>query len=291
MFQNPSVFATAWIPASLCWASCSTHLLEDFATTLGQVKSHGKVDVPRSDCLNVAKITSNLVHVGGNAKAGALAETAYLLTTLAFGKGASAQSQVEPYFFSFVEARETPEHGMDTGAAPIAARSGSEERSASAASTSSLPSVSKPEDVAQTQTTSQAAPAPAPTPLFEPSIMGDAPAASDEESSGFAGGAGAEGSGISVADPELAQKYSVLEAELTQHKELAEALASDVKRLMKERREPLTNADLRESMKEMEARLKHLQEQNKKFTEMISQKESQIELLKAQVDRLKVNAA
>jgi predicted RNase H-like nuclease (RuvC/YqgF family) len=72
---------------------------------------------------------------------------------------------------------------------------------------------------------------------------------------------------------------------------VAEALAADVKRLMKERREPLTDADLKESLNETTLRLKRMQEQNKKLTELMGQKESQIELLKAQVERLKSNAA
>jgi chromosome segregation ATPase len=93
------------------------------------------------------------------------------------------------------------------------------------------------------------------------------------------------------ADPDLAKKLRDLQRDLDQHKRLSEALAADVKRLMKERREPLTSADLKESLVELNTRLKHLQEHNKKLTEIKTQKESQIELLTAQVERLKMNAA
>ena len=94
-----------------------------------------------------------------------------------------------------------------------------------------------------------------------------------------------------VPASELEKQLAHVKSELSNALKVSEALAVDVKRLMKERREPLTDADLKESLNETNLRLKRMQEQNKKLTEQIAQKESQIELLKAQVDRLKSNAA
>jgi chromosome segregation ATPase len=94
-----------------------------------------------------------------------------------------------------------------------------------------------------------------------------------------------------IASLELEKQLAHLKSEQASLQKVAEALAADVKRLMKERREPLTDADLKESLNEANLRLKRLQEQNKKLIEQISQKDSQIELLKAQVERLKSNAA
>src|SRR5690606_34187739 len=91
--------------------------------------------------------------------------------------------------------------------------------------------------------------------------------------------------GDPVMDEDMLRKYREMEADLEKHRKLAEALSVDVKRLMKERRVPLTNADLKESLEELNVRVKYLQEQNKKLMELGSQKDSQLELLKAQVER------
>jgi len=253
----------------------SSKFLEDFGVALSQVKGQGKGTTnPRSDILNVAKITSNLIYLGGSARSQVPAE-AFLLTTISFAKGQAAQ--VEPYFFSYVDAR----HSAELAEAP------------------STPHLS-------------VAPVPKKKELFEPSIMGDKPAESEVEkqmmdsqlssyvdeigeakhaSAGAPTGAAGAAHAAQVADPELAKKLDALGKDLDRHKKLSEALAADVKRLMKERREPLTSADLKESMAELNLRLKHLQDQNKKLTDIKAQKEAQIELLTAQVERLKMNAA
>jgi hypothetical protein len=246
--------------------------LEDFGVTLSQVKGQAKVSAsPRSDILNVAKITSNLVFLGGCARANSSSTEFFLLSTISFLKGAT--SQVEPYFFAYLNAQ------------------ASEEMLADSAKLEVVPSPVAPPV------------APDKKELFEPSVMGDRPAdtrlsSGETPLSAYA----VESSATShkspsnpamgiEADPDLVKKWQTLQKDLDQHKRLSEALAADVKRLMKERREPLTSADLKESLVEVNARLKHLQEHNKKLTEMKSQKESQIELLTAQIERLKMKAA
>jgi hypothetical protein len=252
--------------------------LEDFGVTLSQVKGQAKVSAsPRSDILNVAKITSNLVFLGGCARPQGSSTESFLLSTISFVKGAT--SQVEPYFFAYVNAQASEEMTAEAAKLEVVPPLG-------AAPAAAAPLVAKKKD------------------LFEPSVMGDRPVdsqpslaesplsayaeesfAPSHESTPSAHVAGAD------ADPDLVKKLQTLQRDLDQHKRLSEALAADVKRLMKERREPLTSADLKESLVELNARLKHLQEQNKKLTEIKSQKESQIELLTAQVERLKMNAA
>lgn len=258
----------------------NTKFLEDFGTTLSQVKGQGKGTTnPRSDILNVAKITSNLIYLGGNARS-QVPTDAFLLTSISFAKGQAVQ--VEPYFFSYVDARPSAE---------LTEANADLHTSAAGAPNLSL----APE------------PAPRKKELFEPSIMGDKPAElevekqmMDSQLSSYvdeigeekkAAVAAAQEHAAQAEDPELMKKLHANDQELDRYKKLSEALASDVKRLMKERREPLTSADLKESMAELSARLKHLQDQNKKLTELKAQRESQIELLTAQVERLKMNAA
>ena len=246
--------------------------LEDFGVTLSQVKGQAKASAsPRSDILNVAKITSNLVFLGGCARAKASSTEFFLLSTISFLKGAT--SQVEPYFFAYVNAQ------------------ASEEMLADSVKLEVVPSPVAAPVAAQKKD------------LFEPSVTGDRPADTQLSSGETPLSAYTEGSSAPSreslsnpamgmeADPDLVKKLETLQNDLDQHKRLSEALAADVKRLMKERREPLTSADLKESLVEVNARLKHLQEHNKKLTEMKSQKESQIELLTAQIERLKMNAA
>jgi len=245
-------------------------LKEEFAQTLSQVKSQSASKASRMDFLNVAKMTSNMVFIGGSSKNDSKAEP-YLMTAISFSK---AQSPIEPYFFGFLTAKKTDELSNEEGA--------------SAATPSKK--------------------------LHEPSIFGDAPEIMDpaalmesdledalENPESVMGQD--RGSGLrEVADlaskekgkipaSEYEKQISHLKKEMEHSQKVAEALAADVKRLMKERREPLTDADLKESLNEVTLRMKRMQEQNKKMTELISQKESQIELLKAQVDRLKSNAA
>ncbi|MEO5667887.1 MAG: hypothetical protein ABIR96_07510 [Bdellovibrionota bacterium] len=260
--------------------------LEDFGATLSQVKGQGKsAPAHRSDILNVAKVTSNLIFLGGSASPGP-APHAFILTTIAFTKGQSVQ--VDPYFFSYVKAKVSTE--LDETLDPI----------------------SEVEENFSPKTTLELAPpvAPAPTPapvaptkkkeLFEPNVLGDKPReiskaqqpATGSSLSSYTPPETVELEDVSSsADPELAKKYEAIRNELETHRKLSEALAADVKRLMKERREPLTDADLKESLNELNARMKHLQEQNKKLNEIKSQKEAQIELLTAQVERLKMTAA
>jgi len=270
--------------------------LEEFGAALAQVKAHGKVGTGhRSDLLNVAKITSNLVYIGGSAGPDPSVD-AVLLTSIAFTKGQS--SQAEPYFFSYVTARFSNEITDDQ--APVIPTE--------ALRFEAIPTPPAPTPLivaAPPPPLAVLAPAESPTPkkreLFEPNVMGDGPPESLESlmleaqlnSLGEAGGSATDGAEAPVvsSDPELVAKCQALEAELAGLKSLSEALAADVKRLMKERREPLTNADLKENLNELNVRMKHLQDQNKKLTDIKAQKDAQIELLTAQVERLKMSAA
>lgn len=282
--KNTPKGPTVVTPFRLCYALDSHKLLlavsllaeetdikilkEEFSQTLAQVKAQSEARTSRLDFLNVAKMTSNIVFIGGSAKLDSKAEP-YLMTAISFAK--SGETLAEPYFFGFVVADKTDELSESSGASLTAAL---------------------------------------PLKLHEPTIIGDTPDAFIESDSTPAvenpdSGVGREEFTIEQAKPslpaevdvdriaslELEKQLAHLKSEQASLQKVAEALAADVKRLMKERREPLTDADLKESLNEANLRLKRLQEQNKKLIEQISQKDSQIELLKAQVERLKSNAA
>jgi hypothetical protein len=250
-------------------------LKKDFAQTLGQVKSAaGGVKASRMDFLNVAKITSNMLFLGGSAVPQATSSDAYLMTAISFTK--SVQGQMDPYIFGFINASPSNEWS-DASVKQVEAPS------------AKAPLAEVKTKVAEKIETKVEAPPPAKQ-LFEPSIVGDTPEKDDMPAEDAAEPLEASGA-ASVSNAEFDRKVKALEAEMLQYKKVSEALAVDVKRLMKERREPLTDADLQESLKEMEERLKRLQEQNKKLSDVISQKDSQLELLKAQVERLKMTAA
>jgi hypothetical protein len=267
----------------------NTKVLEDFALALAQVKGSGKGTGPRTDILNVAKITSNLIFLGGGAQ-GRRASEVFLLTSISFPRTQSVQ--VEPYFFSYVDARasqEMPDALMPAVAAADASGAAQKKQLFEPTITGDKPVevekqmmdeqlgsyVDELEDGSANASQSASADAVAETDLIDSIDQIDA---GPEEVS-------------DVTDPEFAEKYRAMKNELEKHKRLSEALAADVKRLMKERREPLTSADLKESLHELNVRLKHLQEQNKKLSDLGHQKDEQIELLTAQVERLKVKAA
>ncbi len=83
----------------------------------------------------------------------------------------------------------------------------------------------------------------------------------------------------------------VEEEEYLKLKELVNALSQDVRRLMKERRTPTTDKELRESYTQLEERLKKSNAEKLKLEEEIAEKLKLIETLKAQVETLSRNKA
>lgn len=163
--------------------------------------------------------------------------------------------------------------------------------------------------------------------LAEPKIMGDAPvlvpvagvessvvslsssgsAFAPEESEEESGGApvdilaapegdlapseGVTGDLISDQSEELQRKLNAALAELEHHKQANEAMGADIKRLMKERRQPTTDRELRDSNQRLAEQVKTLTGEKLKALEMVSTRDKQIELMKVQIDTLKKEKA
>ncbi len=81
----------------------------------------------------------------------------------------------------------------------------------------------------------------------------------------------------------------VEEEEYLKLKELVASLSQDVRRLMKERRTPSTDKELRESYTTIEERIKKVNAEKMKLEDEITEKNKLIEILKAQVETLSRN--
>lgn len=244
----------------------TVELKNELIHALKNLKNDKSPKSHRSDLLNVSKLTNNIIYFGGSINSED-SNDHYILSAIPLVS--TKDAAIEFYSFGFVWAKPFEE---------------------SAAVEVDDEVVAIPTEV-----------------LFEPNIVGDhvpedepltfAPVIEsaieqsiDNEAS-TDGIESIESASDSVAIAELEVKIQTLDLELKKEQKLAAALASDVKRLMKERRQPITEGDLKESLKELTLRFDRAQEQNKRMTEMLAQKETQIELLKAQVDRLKSTAA
>jgi hypothetical protein len=86
---------------------------------------------------------------------------------------------------------------------------------------------------------------------------------------------------------QMTDEVRTLRNELKAAKALSEVMAADVKRLMKERRLPRTDPELRDALAEGAARTKRLQEENRALLEQIEKKDAETKLLQAQLSRLK----
>jgi hypothetical protein len=130
-----------------------------------------------------------------------------------------------------------------------------------------------------------------------------APEESEEESGGapvdilaapegdLAPSEGVTGDLISDQSEELQRKLNAALAELEHHKQANEAMGADIKRLMKERRQPTTDRELRDSNQRLAEQVKTLTGEKLKALEMVSTRDKQIELMKVQIDTLKKEKA
>ncbi len=284
----------------------SKNLMEEREEFLGALQSFktGKATGSRGDFFNVAKITSNLAMIGGSAFEGRQTES-FLLTSISFAKSAKGIS--DPYSFAWIHAKPTQELADSA-----------EDASEAKAQKKQIFEPSIVGDVPD----QNPEPVPAPAPVVKkagPVNIGvprqEAPkvvavveevqkAPEQKEAKNippvhghgkpvpdFSNSVGTPGQKLGDDPGELKKMIEKLQRELKESVTVSQALSEDVRRLMKERREPLTDADLKESLQEATVKAKRLQEQNKSLASQMEKKESQVEMLKAQVERLKLNAA
>ncbi len=280
----------------------------EFLSALSSFKT-GKATGSRTGFFNVAKISSNLAIVGGSAFEGRETES-FLLTSISFAK--SAKGINDPYSFAWAIAHPTEEMDDALMSVPVSSEKPVQKKAMfepSIVGDSPDDNPSEPEKIT----------AKAVKPV-EPQKIEDQVRAQDSGVEGLhlAGERSSKPTKVAPAAPvnahgdpvpnysasdivpsgelsediaELHKMIEKLQRELHESASVSRALSDDVKRLMKERREPLTDADLKESLKEVTDKAKRLQEQNKSINSQMDKKDSQIELLKAQVERLKLNVA
>lgn len=273
---------------------------------------------------HITKATENLVLLcGSSSSADPLTiDPIMLLTTLTFPPKDKAAPV--PYFFSFVhvvptaELQESEVEGAaaDESAphpAEVTAPLHPEEPAAVAAHEETAKGLLQTEDLGDL--------------LAEPKLVGDAPIVVGEDS-GFASNVlpfgapedilagtsaptGADGApavdimtgepvapaeGVSEADlsgpaSELAQRLQAALAEIAMLRRTCESMGQDIKRLMKERRTPTTDKELRAVNEQLQESVKQLKLDKGKALEMVGTREKQIELMKVQIETLKKEKA
>lgn len=136
--------------------------------------------------------------------------------------------------------------------------------------------------------------------LDEPKVVGDQPVFADSENpvpddplakkeqklkvvSSDGADAAANAAGVALA---LAERE-----ELNRLRDLSNTLAADVKRLMKERRQPTTDRELRDAVHLLEDKVKKLLQEKMGLQEQIAERDRLNETLKVQVETLKKTAA
>lgn len=246
-------------------------LMTELCQVLGSLKSptginHGLFP----EIHHVAKAAENLVIFSGNALAPQDSrDPMMLLATLPFPDQADDRGSALYHFsLSLVQSTEemTPEEANEaTGLA--------------------RPGVPAP-----------ASPVPAPAPesprtlevvdiqkiLSEPKITGDVPKTLPEFiTPENAAPVSAEHSAMSIQDKE----------ELMRLREEVKVLSVDIKRLMKERRQPTTDRELRDAFNVVEEKMKSVQADRTKILRDVELRDKQIEILKQQIEEIKKNKA
>jgi hypothetical protein len=268
------------------------NLSEDFVSGLTHFREPAKAPVRgrRQDFANSARVAGNQILIWGNSREGTADGEAFLLAALPFSReGAPC---IDPYFFAFVEARPSVELS-DEGLPPITLASRTEDTADvfEPMIAGDLPADEQP-------AARSAVPAPV-RPLPQASPLGDLPMSSFSESLASLDPVPAPSSPQArenlappVILPSLAPDKMQAELrkaldDLRHLQKVSDAMAADIKRLMKERREPRTDPELREAIAEGVERAKRLQEANQAVVEKLEKKDAEIKLLQTQLSRLK----
>ena len=251
--------------------------------------------------IHLTKATQNLILVGGSAaggEAGAL-DPLYMITTVTFPPK-DASTVVVPYFFSFVHVVPSAEivEGEEEPSAPeevppVEAESPIQDAPPEG---SLMPSSELDELLAEPKLVGDAPLIVGdPTDLVPQDILGEESITGDLESSTN----GEEGQvGILVTMPssglgstELQRKLDQALAECENLRKTCDAMGADIKRLMKERRQPTTDKELRDATLRLQEQVKLLNVEKMKALEMVGSRDKQIELMKVQIETLKKEKA
>jgi hypothetical protein len=136
--------------------------------------------------------------------------------------------------------------------------------------------------------------------LEEPDLVGDAPVperalgnvplvsppVSDGEGDSEGEGENAAPATTTVSQ-ENYQKLLEAQKELTHLREVCTAMSADVRRLMKERRQPTTDRELRDAVVQLEEKLKKTSQEKLHLANQIKERDQLVENLKGQVETLR----
>lgn len=255
---------------------------------------------------HVVRATENIVLFAGSARAPKEeSDPVFLLTSLLFpnSSGAAGKSVGSGHYFcvaSFVQA--TAELSDDEAIAPADGSSPSAAEPVAPELSASLPdspSEIKQESVAMAEV---AAPPESPPPsglienvdlnriLSEPKLVGDAPKSvpvAQKASTRLAVPPAATEKNVGSVSPVSGHGESLPPGEAERLKAVCTAMSNDIRRLMRERREPTTDRELREAKAELEEKVRRLIENIDKLNEQIAERDGQIETLRAQVESLR----
>jgi hypothetical protein len=262
----------------------------------------------RPDFRNTARLTENLTVIWGDANSADWKKSgkAYVLIAIPFNFQTAKGER--PYFFNYIRIQPSKEKEDAFVAKADEVAVGSVTHIAGAA-----PATSDFQAIHQVHET----PSTEPQEVHEPTIMGDTPSnfepdiaesalremVADTQATPATGDGNLDvppnsdnpdGPGENaIASQEyeaLKDKFDNAQKELSEQKVLAKSLAEDVKRLMRERRQPISAGELKELNEELKGKIERIQAQNKALIDELAVKDARMKDLEEQVKRLKVAA-
>ncbi len=239
---------------------------------------------------HVVRATRNVVVFSGHAKVEAEStDPLFVLTTLLFRSGAgAAKSESHHYHATLGFVGPTPEMTELEAFAEVGVTASPQAAVIEPDESETAPSHSAPhQDQSLDRFDLEKI-------LAEPRVVGDAPVDSDAvvarstirapEGDPVEGEAYVGGPADRRSDSELAREVERLKA-------VCAAMNFDLKRLLRERREPTTDKELRESYRDLDEKCRRLNQERTTLQERLEEREKQVELLKAQLEALRKTAA
>lgn len=259
-------------------------VLEEFCSSLATLKSVTSLQSSIfPEIHHVSRAAENLVIFGGSARsASEQMDPMMLMTTLSFpGKGGASAGPV--YSFIFAHVKESAELSEEVARIEKASAVSAGAEVGASAAQPAVETAPVVEEVAEESI------APAGTIeavnidkiLTDPTIEGDAPAelsAEGGEAEAQLGPMGSELPGISAEEAAEAVQ------QLVQLKEITQIMGQDIRRLMKERREPTTDRELRDAYVQLEEKLKLLTVERNRAILELEKSEKALADLKKQIE-------
>jgi hypothetical protein len=205
---------------------------------------------------HVARAVDNLAIFGGSTSASTEGmDPMILLGALPFP---TEQATAKPFSFFIFSHSEPP---MVQSVEPAAAPSAESSVAPDSAPTTAVDAGSAPGSIANDEVNAI---------LEDPVIIGDQPVVADPDNP--------RDSSI-ASPPKPAAEAVVVEshlsnedaAELKRLKELSQTMAADIRRLMKERRQPTTDREMRDAVAQLEEKVKRLQKEKQHYAEQLEQ--------------------